>query len=363
MNPNPIKLYAPEQYREPKIFTHIELLFPFWGVTAKESAPYVRTASFQYQYSAEDFILTDDIADADYVVVPYNYERLRLVNPERLSMIIREAKEGGKIVLIDGSGDLEYPIDVTNSVVFRVSQYRYSREENEITIPFVAEDLLESYANGTLQIREKQECPSVGFTGWAEMSLKKRIKTYFKELPVTLATFVDGKRGAEHKGILFRERALRALKRHSGVEGHFTTRATYSGHVKTIQGAVADNRREFVENLLDSDYALCVRGDANSSVRFYEALSLGRIPLFLDTECVLPLEDKINYRDFCVFVDWKDIDRIGDVLADFHSKLSPEKFKEMQRKARATYIEHLRVDAFSKELAFILRKRLSEMVS
>jgi hypothetical protein len=211
--------------------------------------------------------------------------------------------------------------------------------------------LLESYTVGELHLREKLEKPSVSFTGWASLSAKARLKLWVKEFPVSLAELVDEKRGAERKGILFREKALRVLSRNPRVEPRFTARTSYSGHVKTIQGSVADNRREFVENLLNSDYALCVKGDGNYSVRFYEALSLGRIPLFVDTACVLPLEDIINYRDFCVFVDWRDVDRVGDILADFHARLSPEQFKDMQRKARDAYQNYLRLDTFSHHFA------------
>jgi len=355
----PIRLYVPDRYREPKISMHTELMFPFWGVTAKETMPYVRAAMLQYQYSKEDFALSEKIEDADYVLIPYQYERLKSVNPEKIQMIVREAHEAGKPLLIWGASDIEHPIDISHSVILRLSQYQYSKKPNEITIPFSAEDLLETYMKNELQIRKKTDTPSVGFTGWAGMSLKNRLKTILKELPVSLSAFVDEKRGAEHKGILFRERALKAIGKNPRINAHFKARASYSGHVKTIEGAVADNRREFIENLLGSDYALCVRGDANSSIRFYEALSLGRIPLFLDTACVLPLEDTLNYRDFCVFVDWRDTNRIGHILADFHAKLSPEQFEDMQRKARDAYRNYLRTDSFSHALAAQLRSRLS----
>lgn len=355
----PIRLYAPDSYREPKISIHTELLFPFWGITAKDTMPYVRAAMLQYQYSKEDFALVQHIEDADFVLVPYNYERLKLINPEKARRIEEDAHQAKKPLLIDGAGDIEHEISIPNSVIFRVSQYRYSQKPNEITIPFPAEDLLESYAGGKLHIRTKTERPSVGFTGWAGMSFKKRIKNYFKEIPITFGTFFNPERGAEHKGILFRERALKSLAENSRVEAHFTARATYSGHVNTIQGTVTGVRQEFVDTLLDSDYALCVKGDANSSVRFYEALSLGRIPLFLDTACVLPVEDKINYRDFCVFVDWRETDRIGDILANFHAKVSSFQFEDMQKKARAAYREYLRIDSFSKHLASELRTRVA----
>jgi hypothetical protein len=353
-----IALYAPDRYREPKLYTHIELLFPFWGVVTKETSPYARAAALQHQYSKNDFSLAERIGDADFVLIPYPYDRFVAVNPEKVSMIIEEATRAGKPILIDGSGDIERPISVANSVVLRIGQYQYSKQPNEITASYSAEDLLESYASGILQVRKKSEKPSVGFTGWAKIPFKTRLKLWVKELPISLAALVNKKRGAEHKGILFREKTLAALAKNSRVEPHFIARATYSGHVKTMQGSVADTRREFVENLLGSDYALCVRGDANCSVRFYEALSLGRIPLFVDTACVLPLEDIINYRDFCVFVDWRDIDRIGGILADFHAKLSPEKFENMQHRAREVFTTYLRMDAFSKYLAEKLHDRL-----
>ncbi len=354
----PVKLYAGPHYKDPAIFTHIELLFPFWGVTAKESMPFVRAAALQYQYSKNDFTLVEDIQECDYVVMPYSYERFRQVSPEKVAMIVREAREAGKPILIDGAGDIEHPIDIPNSIVFRVSQMRYSAKDNEITVPFPAEDLLQSFHGGTLTLREKPAAPAVGFTGWADVSGLKGLKIFIKDLPITLRALLDEKRGAEHKGLLFRARALAALEKTAGIVKNFTSRKTYSGHVATITGSVKNNREEFVENLAGSDYALAVRGDANASVRFYEALSMGRIPLFLDTACVLPLEDRINYRDFCVFVDWRDTDRIGEKLLEFHASITPERFKEMQEKARDAYEKHLRMDSFSRHLADMLRARL-----
>lgn len=351
----PIKLYVGPDYKEPKLFTHIELMFPFWGITAKPSTPYVRAAALQYQFSENDFVLADRIEDTDYVVVPYPYERLKAVNPGRLRMIEEEASRARKPILINGAGDIEPPITTPNAVIFRIGQYQYNKKPNEIAIPCIAEDLLESYCGGELRTRQKSERPSVGFTGWASLPLKTRLITWVKELPITLASLVDTKRGAEHKGVLFRKRALAALSRNKRIEPHFTVRATFSGHEKTIIGPVADNRREFVETLLDSDYSLCVRGDPNISLRFYETLALGRIPLFLDTACVLPLADRINYRDFCVFVDWRDLDRMGDILADFHAKCTPERFEHMQQQARDVFKNYLRTDAFSAQLASVLR--------
>jgi hypothetical protein len=120
-----------------------------------------------------------------------------------------------------------------------LSQYRYSAKDNEITVPFPAEDLLQSFRGGVLELRTKQDIPSIGFTGWADISALKRAKIFIKELPITLGALFDEKRGAEHKGLLFRKRALAALSNTKGIEPHFTARATYSGHVATISGTIA----------------------------------------------------------------------------------------------------------------------------
>lgn len=340
--------------------SHIPLLYPFWGVPEKQSMPYVYEAMKKHQYSPKDYMLVSIIEEADFVVMPHPYWRLMQVNPALVQTIIADAKAARKLLLIEAAGDFEKPLSIEHAVVLRLSQYRYEVSSQEITIPFLAEDLLEAYGEGVLKPRKKTERPSVGFAGWSGMPFVQRIKTAIKELPITFAATLDSKRGAEHKGLFFRERALNALAKSLRIDAHLKARPTYSGHVATLTGNGEDNRREFVQNLFESDYALCVRGDANSSVRFYEALSLGKIPLFLDTACVLPLEDKIRYRDFCVFVDWRDINRIGDILANFHAQVSPEQFEEMQRKARAAFADYLRMDSFAKQLAEILRARLQQ---
>jgi hypothetical protein len=105
-------------------------------------------------------------------------------------------------------------------------------------------------------------------------------------------------------------------------------------------------RREYLENIRDADYVLAPKGDANYSSRFYEVLSLGRIPVLLDTDAVLPMETTIDYSAFSLKVPYQDVDRIGDVIADFHESLSSERFLAMQAAAREAYETTLRYDRY-----------------
>ena len=55
-------------------------------------------------------------------------------------------------------------------------------------------------------------------------------------------------------------------------------------------------RKEYYQNIDNTDYTLCIRGTGNFSVQFYQTLALGRIPIFINTDCILPFEKEINWK-------------------------------------------------------------------
>ena len=60
---------------------------------------------------------------------------------------------------------------------------------------------------------------------------------------------------------------------------------------------------EFINNIKNSYFTLSTRGTGNWSARFYQVLYLGRIPLVVNTDLVLPFEDRINWRAAIVYCD------------------------------------------------------------
>ena len=70
---------------------------------------------------------------------------------------------------------------------------------------------------------------------------------------------------------------------------------------------------------VDSDYCLSLRGKGNYSFRLYEIFAMGRIPLFIDTDCVLPFEDEIDWKRHCCWVDQSDLGRADEIVAQFHA--------------------------------------------
>lgn len=349
-----LKIYANRDFVCSSGYT--PLLFPFWGPVLKSTTPYLAAVFEKYNFDKTYYSLVDNIEEADFVLVPHNYWFFKKKNPKLLAKCLGEARQHNKLILIDAQGDSAESINIENAYILRTSQYKFQMKKNEIMIPAYAEDLLETYFGGELQIREREDLPVVGFAGWAEMPFLSRIKSLVKEIPIRLLGLFNKKYHALEKGIFFRKKALDILNKSKLAKTNFIIRKFYSGHSQTIEGNFKNIRREFVENIIDSDYILCVKGDGNYSTRFYEALSLGRIPLFVDTESVLPLEDVINYKDFCVFVGFRDLPKIGKILADFHKNLTNEQFEEMQKKARIAFENYLRIDKFTKYLAGRLKK-------
>ena len=100
-------------------------------------------------------------------------------------------------------------------------------------------------------------------------------------------------------------------------------------------------RQDFLDNLTGSDYCLALRGKGNYSFRFYEIFSIWRIPVFVDTRCVLPFEDRVDWRKHCVWVDEKDVDRVDEVVAQFHADIHEDDFRALQLANRDLWVEWL----------------------
>jgi len=129
------------------------------------------------------------------------------------------------------------------------------------------------------------------------------------------------------------------------------------GMSPNVQGGL---RQQFLDNLQRNAYALCVRGADNYSWRFYEALSLGKIPILIDTDSMLPLEDEIPWDHFVVRVPSTRLPELPDWLWEWHSRLSPSEFCDLQRQLRLLFEQLKPARFYPKLLGKILQKRASQ---
>ena len=84
---------------------------------------------------------------------------------------------------------------------------------------------------------------------------------------------------------------------------------------------------------------------------------MGRVPVFVDTDCVLPLEEKIDYKKFVLFVDYHELNQIREKVKNFWNQISNDEFQAMQRLARQTFEQYLNMPAFLNYILPSLLKR------
>ena len=323
------------------------LMYPFWGNPYGEVSLFAKEMFDAYQYDTSCYSITDDIVQADMVLSPYRHQWYLRYDKALFEECVRAAKEANLPLFIDGVGDVEFPIPVENAYILRIGGYQFLSEKGRIQIPPASDDLLERCAGGVEQVRPKREGekPVIGFAGWAQLSRKQALRAFLKELPIRVRGLFDSRYRACTKGVFWRARATSILAKSNKVICNFRLRKTFSGSFKTASGDLRVLRQELVDTILGSDYALDVRGDANDSSRLFEILALGRIPLLVNTERNLPFRDSVRYEDFCVIVDFRDIKRLPEIIAEFHRTVTPERFEDMQRAARRAFVSYLRIDA------------------
>lgn len=274
------------------------------------------------------------IESAAYVLVPHNLGDLR-GQAGYLDSVLGEARAAGKRTILFANQDDPSPIDYPDTIVLRPSLYRSKQLPHEIVMPGQIEDV--GSVHGCAPCA-KGERPSVGFMGKAGFdSAKSALRYYVRNYLL--------RHGFEREGMYFRRRALGLLRRDPRFDLTATARKRFSAHARTIEVPPEQARREYIESIKNCLFTLAPRGDGNYSLRFYETLSLGRIPVLIDTDMVLPLEDRIAYDEFMVRVPSSQLSKLPDILFEFWNTRSDEELQLMQKKARQAF-ELLHVPAF-----------------
>lgn len=310
------------------------------------------------------FEMVPDIRHADLVVVPMIWNYYVENDCVGLAKVaVDEAHRANRPVLIVSKGDHPANLPFSNVILLEQSAYRSRRSENGnrvFALPPFRRDYVELYCDGQVRIRDKRPVPTVGFCGQADGTpvdfLRRDLTTRFR-----CAAYRLGLRKWEPAPLeptRFRNKVLTRLVETELVNTDFVLRKRYrAGYHASKKDPYHPSRLEFVENILNTGYTLCVRGAGNFSVRFYETLALGRIPVFVDTDCVLPYDDIIDYTDYVVWVDSDEIPYIDEKIAEFHDSLSREEFLELQLACRNLWVNYLSADGFYRHFPRLFEDR------
>ncbi len=302
---------------------------------------------------------------ADLALFPFEVSSCVSTGDDRsrlLEVVAANAVAGLRTLLVV-SHDHSRPLSLgqPDSMILRTSMVASERYSSEYAMPVVVPDPLDG---ADIDARPWRDRPTVGFMGQVSLPGLHAVLREPTAANAASAGFEAVSPGAHPVlpspvdiGGLLRRRALRSIAASTVVRPDIVVRDGYFGAQDAHQRARM--RREYLDHLLASDYVLCVRGAGNFSIRLFETLAVGRIPVILDTELVLPCADEIDWRELGVWVPLPDLDAIDERVIEAHVEWGPDGFEERQRAARSAYLDLLSAAGFARYVVGVIRVELA----
>jgi hypothetical protein len=254
------------------------------------------------------------------------------------------AARHGRPMLVFYNSDFEESIPIDDALIFRTSITAATARPNELAWPAWTCDVLRTHGTGRVEPRARTSRPTVGYCGYIDY------RNVVERMQRTL-------RGQIAPWSKLRGEAVRTLRASPDIDTRFVLRRRFGGNAGVLE------REEYARNMLAYDYALVARGRGNFSFRLYEAMSAGAIPVFIDSDCRLPFDDVIPYRQLFVWVPASDVSSIADHVARFHAAHDAESLLTHRRSIREVYDRYLEPLAFHAEVASRMAWRLIDRIT
>ncbi len=307
-----------------------------------------------YGVSEKDFRFVNSLEDAEIAILTMSWNYYIDTGKKELALkFIELCSQHRKKIFIYNAGDKSYKIPFfSNALIFRLSVNTLTIEDNDLVIPpFIPDPLKTFYKSGSIYLRPYSNKPKIGFCGFAKNSKIEATKELMKIEFQNIKSLV-GLRTEEPQQFLsssyFRGGILDILKKSSKVDTNFIVRKNYRAGI--MHDITHSTVLEFYNNIRNSDYVLCARGSGNYSVRFYETLAMGRIPVYVNTRGGLPLEDQIKWKDHVVWIEQSEVNCIGRKVWEFHNKRNSKSFQDLLTNNRKLWEENLTLGSYFKNI-------------
>ena len=292
------------------------LLFDIW---------FLKTKQLNQQFS-----LVDTAEASDVVIFPIDYASF-IKHKVAFKNLLNEARNNNKPLWIYSSGDFGFTNYIDNSYTFRLGGFDSKLSDSSFIVP--------SFINDPYKVLEKdfsalnkEKQPSIGFVGHAKSGFSKYGKELYSHFKRALRkSFAD--KQSFYPSSVKRASYLNVLSQDDRLDTNFILRDHYRAGTKTEESK-EQTTREFYSNMHDNAYTFCSRGVGNFSVRFYETLAMGRIPVVLNTDCRLPLSDVIDWTKHCVIIEENELSKMTDIILEFHNSKDEGQFFKLQKNNR-----------------------------
>jgi hypothetical protein len=140
-----------------------------------------------------------------------------------------------------------------------------------------------------------------------------------------------------------RKKWLDCLNSNQLLETNFILRDSYITHLKP------SHITDYDSNMNDNLFTFCYRGGGNFSVRFYETLMRGRIPIVIKTDSVFPFENIINYDKIGIFVEECELtleNNLDSIILNFYNSKTADELLDIQKYNRSIYFDFFHKDTY-----------------
>jgi len=329
-----------------KLFTNTNLL-------TEQNRGHVFPLLFDLHYLRNEtlgtfYSIVSDIKDCDIVVVPLEYVYTLKTYSTILNSLLEQAAQVDKLIWVYSGGDFGYTIKEDNLYNFRLSGFNSKLHDRSIIIPSFINDPYIDKLETNFTALHKNPVPEIGFVGHAKGGAIKYFKEFLSFVKVNLKrTFKNEYKDFQpfYPSSIKRAKYLHSIQKNQKIKANFILRNHYRAGVKTASEK-EETTLAFYKNIYQNPYTFCLRGAGNFSVRFYETLAVGRIPVLINTDCKLPLSDHIDWNKHCLIIDEQNFENVEHHILKFHNNLSEDDFIQLQKSNRDLWMKSLKRESF-----------------
>ena len=276
----------------------------------------------------------------EFLGTPLEYEYMNGQVPKYLCNLYRKRLKKKHPVLSKKTmvflhiADFAFPYETDgNTIIVRCSVNRTTMQKTDIVMP--AKIPYEEWKGPQRDIK-----PSIGFCG-CPYTHKDR-QAVLRDLEQLKLIHLDTN---------FTQYFYNHIDKHFKHNYKHIPEEMIDSKVKNIK---SDLKQKFIKILDENIFSLCPRGRGNYSVRFYETLRAGRIPVMVDSDQVFPCEDIIDWDDIVICA--KNTEEMVQKMYDW---LEHRDIIEVQKRCREVWETHLYFPKFVEYLPQFIEKSLS----
>jgi hypothetical protein len=288
------------------------------------------------------FSLVQNAGTADWILIPVFITELLSQEGRNLIRKTSEiARKLGKPFGLYSNSDFIVDVEVNNVYLFTPGAYQSKPFQIDLpaTLPV---DPYKKWIGPRWEASPNSHKPSVGFCGQATTQPLKVLK----DLYTFSGTKIKNKLGLtlSNPGPVFlpafqRATLLKIFDRDPRFITDFILRNQYkAGAVTSAQNAQVE--RDFFQNINKSLFTVCLRGMGNYSVRFFQTLAMGRIPILIDTDCQIPFKE-FNQLDLLIpIIPFEKRNEVADVVYEYFISKTSDELIAIQGKCRDIWMEY-----------------------